>query len=130
MHDQVLRQQGYSQMWSQMTMRFGEAVLGEGFAFELLRQAFDSNPMSYEPRLEYCRRLLNTGRESEAFHHLLFLQERGCAEAAHYLVISRVQVGDLKAARDWFVRAQTLNPGHQQTLESLTKVEEALACQQ
>ena len=129
MHDQVLQQQDYSQMWSQMTMRFGESVLGEGFAFELLRQAFDSNPHFFEPRLEYCRRLLNTGRESEAFHHLLFLQERGCAEAAHYLGVSRVQVGDLKAARNWFVRAQALNPDHQQTVESLTKVEEALACQ-
>lgn len=126
MLEHVRRLEGFSESWSKMTARYGAAVIDLGLALDLLRRAFETDANALAPRMEFCRLLLNAGDISNALPHLMFLQERGVAEAAHFLGMVHSQSGQLKAAHNWFKRAQSLNPGHTQTEEALTKLEEAI----
>ena len=120
------QQEGVGGNWTEMALRYAEAVGGEENGWLFLEQVVGQHPHAIAPRLLLARRLLQSEQEREALPHLLRLNEQGVSEAAYCLGVVAIRAGDLPHALQHMERALSLNPGHAQTQEQVTYLRQAL----
>ncbi|MCC7435247.1 MAG: tetratricopeptide repeat protein [Methanoregulaceae archaeon] len=118
MHNHALEVEDFSWNWIEMLRQIVPDLEPH------LRQILVSRPDSVPVRLELSRFLLAAGRENAALPHLQLLAYQGVAEAAFHLGTSAQNQGNKAEAVRWLRRALELNPGHEQTIAEIAKLEE------
>ncbi len=91
-----------------------------------LQGLVQAEPGALAPRLVLAQRLLDAGREGEAFPHLRILDEQGVGEASYYLGVACVRAGRLDQALTWMERARALDPDHPDTQQQIASLKRAL----
>ncbi|MGC4044723.1 MAG: glycosyltransferase [Armatimonas sp.] len=123
---EVLRREGPSENWAKMGVRQAEKVGGEQGGEGFLRVALQTFPEALGPKLALMRRLIETGRDTEATGLLHELQAAGVPEAAFFLGVQANRRGNFPEALHWMERASELNPGHGETLRQVENLKGAL----
>jgi len=117
---------GVDEAWTNLAMRYHAAVAGPESVNDFLQRTMAAEPRAYTARLIWAQKLLESGRQAEAYDHLLYLGARDVPAAAFYLGLIARQQGDLQSALVWTERAARLNPNHPETQYLLWELRKSL----
>lgn len=125
--DALFRACGPSENWVVRGERLEIATGGQEAAERFLLSACNAHPQAPGPALCLARRWCRTAREVQAEPILRGLYEAGYAEAAFYLGVLEIRLGNLERALDWLDKAYALNPDHDETIVQRTRLRQLLS---
>ncbi len=125
--DRVFLAENAGPSWTQMGMRYAEALGGPQNVEAFLQKAHVEYPQQVAPALMLARRYLETDRELQALPQLMDLERYGNAEAAYLLGVCDLRRGDFSGALRHLEIAHELNPNHELTMRQLQNLKDAIA---
>jgi GT2 family glycosyltransferase/predicted Zn-dependent protease len=125
--DFIFKSQGPSANWAECVARLADESQGTGAGLQRLQAEINAHPEDHGVRLVFARMLLHSRHIAIAEPHLQLLAQSGVAEAAFFLGVTRIQMGNWEEALMYTEQAHLLDPGSEKCREQLEKLRSQIA---